>query len=1015
MDRSQRQKSQPSHDGVVHLPRGITGSHYARNEPHWANLTTLELVKRAIGPLREYIDDPEVDGVSWSNPFVESQYPVEWDWSDKGAVSGTFTEEDVHAQEAVTARVDEVLNSHDDLAIFRIRTERTAIIKRNNAYIPLASKGRIPELRDLPHKDREARLAEIFRPYSIADIGDSPLKIPFRVEAGEKGVQGAVAVQFLPLMIDEDESRAYYPVMIGLVLDPAAPESPSTWSPKDQEKFWNGLKANLTPGAGGLMGVVGIGAVAGGVLGMIREAVLSRKPAPQALSMPRIVPPRRSVMNPVPVPREATSMALGMALTRGLGQMFASYSRVPNLDIRGEIAIQEAQARFWALLEGHLNQAVSRHPHARWEIQKEGERTICILHGIDPQEAQEIWSKATGSMNKGEGGPGLEVATPNFENRSRFDHIQGKVLAQTHIVLWPDAALRDRDGYGVPPVRFRTEGSPGYLELLERHGPRPYFADGWLWIPRGNEREGFRIGGLPRLLFPEGRAALERVQQEKRADYDGELNRIYRNPSLFRHEEERAIQDLRTAIRRVDAWLRQLSLYDIGHDLILCIFEAFYRQRNLWIDEKVALPDGREIATRPWRVIRLDPEELYLRLDPRQGWGDNWRNRLFEKLEALTTFERQTRVRTGRKVDVGDRLLGRVIDGFRGIDEGTAPETDVGLGLTRMLRQAQAMPVNAFFAEVSVDFMSRLVTWAVDEHGVVQWGLDAASAAQRAHLVTRPEEKKEARQLGEAKRQEARSKPYYDHSPRLLTVWNLEEWPRTRKYLAGALLQETTPNFDRYKDARGRNRRRNKPNRLGGKHKLVAIGGDDYIACNGSQDHGYRARIWIEKAGYEKRRGPGGGTRAYQEFVEDLKGLVDSLGLQLRTKNRQKDTAEVLKAMEGFKENPAAGYDIVLLAFLPADLEKRLRERLAEAGIDAVDEDEFLPPLLRKDHPDGLSPMELRTARKQAGWTQAQLAEKIGVSRPNIAYWESARKPIPAERMALLLEVLKPYLDRPES
>jgi len=635
---------------------------------------------------------------------------------------------------------------------------------------------------------------------------------------------------------------------------------------------------------------------------------------------------------------------------------------------------------------------------------------VLALRGFSEEETRDIWRVATRAMNKGEGGPGLVIVDPGFETSTRFDHKKQEVIVETHVTLWPEESLHDQDGWDVPPVRFRSEGSPGYIALLERQGPRPYLADGWLWIPRSNEREGFRIAGLSTLLFPEGRAALERVKEKELADYEAELNRIFQQPSLFQDQDINAVQQLRTAIRRVKNWLRNLSTYDISHDLILCIFEAFFWQRDAWINQRLRCPDGREIDTTPWRVIRLDTDDLRIRVDPLEKWGANWRSRLLEKLEALTAFERQTRTRMGRKVDVGDRFLGRVIDGYRGVEEGTAPETDPALGLTRILKRAGILPVDAFFVEVSIDFMERLVTWAVDENGKVHWGLDAAKAAERAALVHYPNDPKRARQIVEAKRQEVKATPYYEHSPRLLTLGNLEGWPVERKLLSNVLLQEATPNFERYQDAKGRTRKRRRNNKYGGREALVTIDGADFVSCNGTQGHGYRVQTWISKTGYEKRREQEGWSKVFWAFVSDLDALGQALDLRLQIKDSQIDTAGAIEKLESFKRKPSLARDIVLRAYLPLDLEARLRERLAEEGIDAIDAEELQSPVNIPSEPGGLTPAQMRTARKRAEMTQAELAEKVGVTQGLLSQWERAKKTIPEEHLSRLRQVLGDFV-----
>jgi hypothetical protein len=131
-----------------------------------------------------------------------------------------------------------------------------------------------------------------------------------------------------------------------------------------------------------------------------------------------------------------------------------------------------------------------------------------------------------------------------------------------------------------------------------------------------------------------------------------------------------------------------------------------------------------------------------------------------------------------------------VIDGWAGIEEGNAPDWDSGLGLTKLLKQAHALPANAFFIEVSLDFMARFITNAVDPSGVIHWGIQAGKAAQQAELAKPEPNPKEANRVRKELEQKARKQPYYQHSPRLTTFSNLKEWPLQRKLLAYGLLEE---------------------------------------------------------------------------------------------------------------------------------------------------------------------------------------------------------------------------------
>ena len=53
----------------------------------------------------------------------------------------------------------------------------------------------------------------------------------------------------------------------------------------------------------------------------------------------------------------------------------------------------------------------------------------------------------------------------------------------------------------------------------------------------------------------------------------------------------------------------------------------------------------------------------------------------------------------------------------------------------------------------------------------------------------------------------------------------------------------------------------------------------------------------------------------------------------------------------------------------------------------------------------------IHAARARAGLTQAQLAERIGVSKMAVSTWETGRKPIPKSRQAELGQVLGRWFD----
>ena len=141
----------------------------------------------------------------------------------------------------------------------------------------------------------------------------------------------------------------------------------------------------------------------------------------------------------------------------------------------------------------------------------------------------------------------------------------------------------------------------------------------------------------------------------------------------------------------------------------------------------------------------------------------------------------------------------------------------------------------------------------------------------------------------------------------------------------------------------------------------------------------------------------------------DLEALADNnaIGLQIEIQGHPRDPLQVLQSYRG---NPQEVYRLTVKKYLPADLEKRLRERLEEAGIYTTDEPAEASSVVTPTRPGGLTPADIRQARKTADWTQAELAAKVGVSQKELSLWERAKKPIPAQREKKLRGVLGDYL-----
>lgn len=985
--------------------------------PDAVSLEIQTWVTNSLGGLCEGIgSETTLDG-----PWIETELPVRYD-----PVQGTISAEG--KTEELRGRLDRMAS------LFRALTDHLILTYPPN---PPESEGRggptpaasfMHEPVNLDETELQCALAEDrflgFRVFDFDAVSDFGHADPhsFPVLTRRQKVGGKLAEQFTvdlkiqglsvrvipsvsvsPLILFRDDpedlaGRGFYFVSVGLALQPPRLEDATdheidlyaelsdltTWPAEDLKRLWEALLRTKFASATVVFGITTSEPEA--TLRDVTQAEPLLRPSERQVPGPV----RQHLMNPVPIPRKAAKDADALALTRGLGRIFTKYGTHPDLSLREKTALAEADSLFWPHLEDYLDQT----QRDNWTLQdKEKEPGhVLTLEGVSTERARAWWADFKQTLNASNDGPGLEVAEPQFETANRFQG--GDVVTATQIELWPQGA-------GTVSVSFRRVSSPGYMALLDRHSPRPFFAEGWYWMPRGDRREGFRIGGLSALLFPEGRDALKRIQRREAEEYERRLQEIFRQPSLFRDEDSRVMRDLEGAIKRAKQWVSQLTVYDTK-DLMLCVYEAFYRQRNAWVTETLELPGKQPIPITPYRYICLEPQNLRVRLDPANRWGRNWRSKLFDRLEALTTFEHQTLDRKGRRIDIGDRFLRRVIDGQQGtITDGSVPDTDSGLGLTRILRNAGALPIDAFFVEVSIDFMERLCAWAVDEKGAVKWGLEAARLNEQKALGN-GEPKAKAKVEVDAVRQRVRDNPTYEHSPRLLTLSNLEEWPAARKELAACLLQEATPNYEK-----SDGRRRLKPNHLGGNRKLVRLNEQDYIACNGNRNRGYRLETWMQKANYELRKGPGGGLQAFGDYLADLEALMgEAIGLWIEIQGHPQD--HPLRVLQSYRDNRKVASRLLVKKYLPADLEIRLKEQLEAAGI--FEGEHQANSVVTPSRPGGLTPADIRMGRKAAGWTQAELAAKVGISHKQVSLWERAKDPIPAEQEKKLQIVLREFL-----
>ena len=250
--------------------------------PDYFNNRASEFIHDGFYSLCRYLESPEEPEVSWEDPVLELQYPVPLDWKlwetsrdvavsllYRGLDHGDVIEEARRDPEAFAHRITGNYLEWADYLLLSRMTHEVGYVKRGEDYEPHLPAEEQKRLDELPEEEAFARLDELFEPFSMGfldvyeeDLDEEGNVVPERVEARLRGrepfgpaakVSGDVdgkpftadaLLAVYPLVVNEDEHRAYFPVVVGLAFDGEGGD-PTTWSEADRRQFWEELLESL--------------------------------------------------------------------------------------------------------------------------------------------------------------------------------------------------------------------------------------------------------------------------------------------------------------------------------------------------------------------------------------------------------------------------------------------------------------------------------------------------------------------------------------------------------------------------------------------------------------------------------------------------------------------------------------------------------------------------------------------------------------------------------------------------
>jgi len=185
---------------------------YEKANPEWMRIALLQILYGAIENLKRVIEDPEEKEITWETPLTELCYDVQADWKKVEPLYFRLTSADLEDPERLQeAFVKGFMTVRDVYILRQLTREILVILKGGKVFykVPLSLDKKLDKL---PKKERARRIERILKP--VTKITRFRLyEIPL---AGKRKMKGYLALQFNPCVLNVDERRAYYPIIIGL-------------------------------------------------------------------------------------------------------------------------------------------------------------------------------------------------------------------------------------------------------------------------------------------------------------------------------------------------------------------------------------------------------------------------------------------------------------------------------------------------------------------------------------------------------------------------------------------------------------------------------------------------------------------------------------------------------------------------------------------------------------------------------------------------------------------------------
>jgi hypothetical protein len=233
---------------------------FEEENPRWFEQTTLDIIYGALMSLQNAVENEADTDVCWPLPLAEIQFPIDWDFEQSSTTFGNITEAAFDTYEEFTRTITSIALKHQAHVVLESLTRGAAYYIRSGVETCYLRRDLLEQLETAAPAERDAVLRSHFEPLLIGmdqvqvhedEDGTDAIELAqresreplppltFSLEWGDKEILTVhVMVAFHPLIVNEDERRAYFPITTGLSFDQMHVD-PACWSRAEREEFWS--------------------------------------------------------------------------------------------------------------------------------------------------------------------------------------------------------------------------------------------------------------------------------------------------------------------------------------------------------------------------------------------------------------------------------------------------------------------------------------------------------------------------------------------------------------------------------------------------------------------------------------------------------------------------------------------------------------------------------------------------------------------------------------------------------